>query len=134
MTVVLNIEPQLEKQLRQEANKAGLDVNRYILNTLQSQIEKKETPFVLSDRETTLLKAINSGFSTEFWTAYRHLIKKRETATIEPKELEQLIIMTDEVERKNVERLEKLVELAQLRSTPLLELMQDLGIQSPGYA
>lgn len=134
MTVVLNIEPKLEEQLRQEATKAGLDMNRYILNALQSQVEKKEMQSVLSNQEATLLKEINSGFSSDFWTEYRQLIKKRESAIIEPKELEQLIKMTSKVEQKNVERLERLVALAQIRSVPLLELMQSLGIQSPGYA
>lgn len=134
MTVVINIEPKLEEQLRQEATKAGLDMNRYILNALQSQVEKKEMQSVLSNQEATLLKEINSGFSSDFWTEYRQLIKKRESAIIEPKELEQLIKMTSKVEQKNVERLKRLVALAQIRSVPLLELMQSLGIQSPGYA
>ena len=81
-----------------------------------------------------MLKEINSGFPTEFWADYRQLIKKRKSAVIKAEELEQLIEMTDKVERKNVERLERLVALAQLRAMPLLELMQSLGIQSPGYA
>jgi hypothetical protein len=37
------------------------------------------------------------------------------------------------MERANVERLKKLIELARLRGVKLEELMDQLGIRDPGY-
>ncbi|MDQ3257719.1 MAG: hypothetical protein M3R15_28170 [Acidobacteriota bacterium] len=59
----------------------------------------------------------------------KQLIAKRQSYTIAEDELQELIRLTDEAERLNVERVKHLIELAQLRNVTLDELMNKLGIR-----
>jgi len=48
--------------------------------------------------------------------------------TISEREYEELLSLWQEVERRNVERLKALIELAKLRGVSVQELMRQLGI------
>jgi hypothetical protein len=87
----------------------------------------------LSEREAELLMKINRGLSPETANRRKKLIAKREAETITKKELQELIQITTEVERLNVERVKNLIELASLRNVTLDELMDQLGLR-PSYA
>lgn len=78
--------------------------------------------------ESTLIQEISQGFPTEFERQYRSLAAKRDAETLSPAEHEALISLTDQIEAASVNRLEKLIELAQLRGVPLRTLMDQLGI------
>jgi hypothetical protein len=85
----------------------------------------------LSQEETALLLKINRGLPAEVHQRYRELIDKRREERLTQNEHEELLRLTDEVEKRQAERLEALVELARLRDVPLRELMQTLGIKPP---
>ncbi len=93
---------------------------------------RQETPG-LSEREAELLMKINQGLSLETANRRKKLIAKRDAETITKKELQELIQITTEVERLNVERIKNLIELASLRDITLDELMDQLGLR-PSYA
>lgn len=134
MTVILNLEPALEQQLQKQAKQMGLAIDQFIVSTLEEKTNASSVAKALPDRETILLQKINQGFSASFWEKYHVLIKERQNETISSENLNELIKMTEEVELANVKRLENLVELAQIRQVPLVQLMVSLGIQSPGCA
>jgi hypothetical protein len=50
------------------------------------------------------------------------------------REQEQLLRLTDELERLASKRLEALIELAGLRQTSVSELMSDMGLTEAAYA
>lgn len=130
MTFTLNIEPALETQVRREAAKRGLDVNDYVVNAVQERLrrdQENETPR-LSEKESQLLQKINSGLPREVWQRYRELIEKRRDENLTADEQNKLIQMSDQLEQINASRMEHLVELAQIRSLPLRDLMKQLGI------
>lgn len=56
------------------------------------------------------------------------LIAKRHAETLSPEEHEQLIQLSDRLEKLNVDRIQALIQLATLRNQPLTDLMQTLGI------
>ena len=87
----------------------------------------------LSEREAELLMKINQGLSLDTARRRKKLIAKREAETITKKELQELIQITTEVERLNVERIKNLIELASLRNVTLDELLDQLGLR-PSYA
>ena len=58
---------------------------------------------------------------------------KRDDATLAPKEKVELLNLVDEVERRSVERLEALAELAELRGVSLTELMRSLGVAAASH-
>ena len=60
-------------------------------------------------------------------------VAKRQEETITPVELQELIELTDIIERRDAKRLEALQELARLRQTTVGALMASLGIRTPAY-
>ncbi len=83
----------------------------------------------LSERESELLLKINQGLPPTDARRMKALIAKRQSYTISEVELQELIRLTDESERLNVERLRHLLELAHLRGVTLDEVMAQLGIK-----
>ncbi|MBW4620413.1 MAG: hypothetical protein KME17_13810 [Cyanosarcina radialis HA8281-LM2] len=124
--IALNLSPELEQKLRLEAAKAGIDLDRYIVNTLEERLLSHST--LKKATEADLLQQINIGFSAETWEQYHHLIAKRHAETLSPEEREDLIYLSDRLEKLNVIRIQALIQLANLRNQPLSDLMPTLGI------
>ena len=81
--------------------------------------------------ETELLMKINNGLPTDVRARYWVLIGKRQEESLTEEEYEELLRLSDQTEQLQVERLEALIELAQLRGTTLDALMDSLGIKAP---
>ena len=88
----------------------------------------------LSQDETALLLQINAGISSDLQRRFNELVAKRQTETITPAELTELIQITDEIEQQDAQRLAALIALAQLRQTPVNVLMDRLGIRPAAHA
>jgi hypothetical protein len=87
---------------------------------------------VLTTEETVLLSAINQGIPSKLHDRYEILLEKRDDETLTEAEYAELLDISDQIEAFGVKRIEALAKLATLRQLPLLKLMDDLGIQSPG--
>ena len=81
-----------------------------------------------------MLLQINQGIPTDLHQHYHRLIEKRDTETLTPAEYEELLHLSDRIELLTAQRVDALVKLSTLRQVPLLQLMDDLGIQSPTYS
>jgi len=92
-------------------------------------LKARERVLTLSQRESELLTNINQGLRPADAKQMKELIAKRQSYTIKQDELQELIRLTDEAERLNVERLKHLLELAHLRGVTLDEVMGQLGIR-----
>lgn len=125
-TITLNLSAEIERKLRAEAAKQGIEPDIYILNTLQQRLQIQSTPS--QPTETELLQQINIGFAAETWELYHTLIAKRQAETLTPTERAQLVQLSDLLEKQNVERIRALIQLATLRQQSLPDLMQALGI------
>lgn len=86
---------------------------------------------VATPEESTLLRQINSGIPAELRDRYEILADKRDDETLTEAEHTELLDIGDRIEKIGVQHLEALVQLAELRQVPLLQLMADLGIQTP---
>ena len=86
---------------------------------------------IATPEESTLLREINRGISTELNNRYEILADKRDEEILTEAEYQELLDIADQIETSGVKRLEALVKLTQLRQVPLLQLMADLGIQTP---
>jgi len=82
----------------------------------------------LSEQETELLLKINTGLPEQTWKRYTKLSAKLRGDSISKTEYVELLELIDVTEMDNAERIEYLVELANLRGTTLEALMQSLGI------
>jgi len=107
--------------------RAGVDV---VLRKADSIVigEAKSVPR-LSKRESELLLAINRGLPAKLAERYWILVSRRRSETLTPEEHQELLQLTDEVERLQAERIEHLAELARLRGKPLGVVMEELGIR-----
>ncbi len=85
----------------------------------------------LSRRESELLMKINQGLSAEVQRRYDELMDKLRNETITSAERQELLRLIDQIEQADAERLQYLIELAQLRNVSVEELMAQLGIQPP---
>jgi hypothetical protein len=103
------------------------DFQRFVkkLFTLKAQARVPSWP----PREMELMSKINLGLSPADARRMRTLIAKRQSYLIQDEELQELVRLTDEAERLNVERLKHLLELAYLRGVTLDEVMEQLGIR-----
>lgn len=88
----------------------------------------------LSPAESELLLKINQGVPADLQRRFDELISKRQASSLTQEEYEELLRLTDQVEKLDAERAERLAELARLRQTSLTDLMQQLGIRPPDYA
>jgi hypothetical protein len=86
---------------------------------------------VATAAESSLLREINRGIPAELQVRYEVLADKRDDETLTEAEQMELLDIGDQMERIGVNRLAALVQLAQIRQVSLLQLMADLGIQSP---
>src|SRR5690349_14542677 len=122
MTLTINLPPELEAQLREEAARAGLDPDTFIRSALEERLQDAQSrvtasPSHLSRVEADLLQKINQGLPPPVWQRYHELIAKRRAETLLADEQAELIALSDRIEETNAQRLEFLVELARLRQT-----------------
>lgn len=87
----------------------------------------------LPKNEAELLKKINQNFPQEMQQQYRLLIARRKSETLTEAEHAELLKLTDQIEHLEKQRIDYLLQLAQLRRTTLNQVMEQLGIQPPNY-
>jgi hypothetical protein len=92
---------------------------------------RRRPPDRLPSSESKLLARINDGLSDGLRIRYAELISHREQEILTSEEHDELLRLTEEVERREVDRLSALAELAQSKGVPLPALMLSLGIPSP---
>jgi uncharacterized phage-associated protein len=120
----------------EELIKAAHQLNETDLDQLLHQVvvlrASRKAP-VLPEVESQLIQQINQGIPSDLDSQYRSLQQKRDTTTLTETEHQTLTQLSEQVEQIGAQRLEALANLAQLRQTPLLDLMETLGIQPVTY-
>ena len=127
MTLLVTLPPEIEARVHEVAQAEGLDVSALMREAVEARVRQYDPARPLT--ESDLLLRINRSFSESFWNTYRALIAKRRAETLTPKEQQELIGMSDQLEAWHVERLRYLVKLAELRQVSLDALTQQLGLR-----
>ncbi|MEA5467722.1 hypothetical protein [Spirulina sp. 06S082] len=134
MTISLEIAPELENQLRQTAAKNGTTLESYLTELIQRDLKScEEIGINLPKTEAELLAQINLGLSEEMWQKYHLLLDKRRSEILEPNEQQELIEISDRIERANAKRIAALAKLSQIRGVEIGILMEEFGIKTPSY-
>ncbi len=134
MTIQLNVNSELERQLKKVASQLGLTPDTYIMRLLQKDLQTHAAPARLSPEESKLLKKINSSLSTIEWERYRVLLAKRDAEELDAQEQAELVALSDEIEEANARRMKAVAELARLRKTTVPALVESLGLSSSAHA
>ena len=82
----------------------------------------------LAPKESELLLAINQALSDDARSRYAVLVEKRQAETLTDEEYQELVQLSDRIERLHAKRMTALVELSQLRQTSLVALMKKFEI------
>ncbi len=73
MFITINITPQLATKLKELVVKKGLDLDHFVNELLEKQLQS------ISSKEDELLLKINLGISEQKWKRYYKLIEKRKS-------------------------------------------------------
>ncbi|HWH71825.1 MAG TPA: hypothetical protein VNT26_20855 [Candidatus Sulfotelmatobacter sp.] len=98
-----------------------------------AQLRLQKRKRVLPTQESELLRIINRGLSTPKSQRLEQLQEKLRQETLKPREHQQLLRLTDELERLAADRLKALMDLAALRKTSVAKLMQQMGLNEAAY-
>ena len=83
MSLILQINPSLEKRMRQNALQKGIELNQFIVQFLELNFpEGKPKSKRISQKEAELLQKIDLAIPIETWEQYHNLRAKRQNATI----------------------------------------------------
>jgi hypothetical protein len=129
--VTLNMPPELESRLRDEAAREGVDPDTFIVRAIEMALRvnrRTDRPAQLTSRESELLGNIGLGLSDADWEMFRELRSKSEADALSEKDRAELLAITERIERANAARMKNLVELAALREVSLDKLMDELGL------
>ena len=106
------------------------------LEDLMSQVmslqAKRKAPCLSAD-ETELMLKINQGLSPDMQMRFDELVGKLQAETLTQEEHQELLALTDQIEKTDAERIKYLAELARIRGISLDVLMEELEIHPPAY-
>jgi hypothetical protein len=109
-----------------ELDTQDLEAVIHDLLTLRAQRSGPSLP----REEALLFDKINRGLAPDKLQRFEILQHKRETETMSDREQTELIALTEEVEKLDVQRVKYLSKLAQLRKVSLRELMAQIGLRN----
>ncbi len=137
MSLTIDLKPEIETMLHEEATRAGIDAGYLIQRTLEERLKRPANghPDVspLSSEESKLLRQVNEWLPSETWCEYQELREKFRAESLTEMEHQRLTEIYDQIEAINAQRIGFIGELARLRQLSLKEMMNQLGIASPGY-
>lgn len=132
MSSTIELNPELEAQLHEEATKTGIDTSAFVVRMVEAQLRRKtrqRVPANLSSEDSILLQKINQGLPETTWQEYDNLIAKRRGEVSTPREQARLVELSESIEESNTKRIEYIAELAQRRHISLKTMMSQLGIK-----
>jgi hypothetical protein len=130
-TMKVELQLSSEDLLKAVEQLSQADLKQFISQVIALQAQR--TAPSLMQQESELLLKINQGISVDIQNYYNDLIAKREAETLTDEEHRELLSLTEQIEKQQAQRIEYLVELANLRGISLNALMENLGIQTQVY-
>jgi len=130
-TIKVQIQLSSEDLLKAVEQLSHEDLKIFISQVITLQAQRNTSH--LNQRESELLLKINQIIPSDIQNNYNNLIAKRDSLTLTNNEHQELLRLTEEIELQEAQRVECLVELANLRGTSLNTLMDNLGIQMQTY-
>lgn len=109
------------------------DLESFIKELNALAIRKRIADKGKSDK-SLLLKINRAILPEEKMERYTFLQEKMEVENLPDSEYQELLILVNQEEKVRNKRFQYLVELSQLRTIPLIELMNRLGLNAPIHA
>ena len=126
------LQVETEQLLQAALQMPRAELEQFVARLLALKISQ-DTPH-LSQAESELLLTINEGIPSATQQRLDALMAKRQAHTLTRGEPQDLLQITAQIEQRDAERLQHLIELAALRHVTLDALMQQLGLQPAPHA
>ncbi|MEH2381539.1 MAG: STAS/SEC14 domain-containing protein [Nostoc sp.] len=130
-TVKVEVQLSSEELLKAVEQLNQPDLERFVSQVIALQAQRKA--FILPRREAELVFKINQGIPSDTQKHYNELIVKREAENLTNNEYRELLHLSEQIDKLQVQRIEYLAYLAHLRGISLIVLMENLGIQTQMY-
>ena len=131
-TIQVEVQLSSAELLRSAEQLNPQELEEFVAHLLALQAERKAPR--LPRAETELLEIINRATPAEAQRRFDELNRKRRSEGLTEAEQNELLPLIDQMEAFDVQRVQALSELAQLRRLSLKALMQELHIRTPAYA
>ena len=96
-------------------------------------LRKKSSLGELSVQEMAIVQEIDLGLPKDKEIRLGYLIGKRDAATLSEEEYRELLILTEEAEAQDLQRLKLIGQLAELRQLSLAETVEVFNIRPTAY-
>lgn len=137
MSLTIKIPEEVETQVRQRAADRGVDPQGLVVDVLRRQFSSsRSSPSrgtksnVLDAVETRLYTTINKALPQKTRQRYDELVKKRQRNRISRAEYDELLRLTNVVEKAHARRMKAAAQLAEYQSVDFDELLDQLGFMS----
>lgn len=131
-TIQVEVQLSSAELLRSAEQLNPQELEELVARLLALQAERKAPR--LARAETELLERINRATPAEAQRRFDELNRKRRSEGLTAAEQNELMPLIEQMEAFDVQRVEALSELAQLRRLSLKALMKELQIRTPAYA
>ncbi|MBC7807857.1 MAG: hypothetical protein H7145_17120 [Akkermansiaceae bacterium] len=132
MPITLELSPDLENDLRIEATRRNVGVEKlasdYFSRSWRSRHRKRSPLDILTPGEQEVIEKLNAELTREFWHRYKELERKISDADFSEAEREEALEMSRRSEAWNVRRITAIDEMARRRGMKWDELMRQLKI------
>jgi hypothetical protein len=128
MSLTIQLPANIENGLREDAQKQGLSLEKYISMLLINRVSK-QTP-QLTTEESLLQKIKLNGLSQSELEQFAKLEKLRKMERLTLADHEELKVLINKIEIAHAERMKYVIDLAQIRGVGIHELMLELGIKA----
>jgi hypothetical protein len=79
--------------------------------------------------EVELIRQINQGVPSDIQKRFDQLVTRRWAEVLTEDEYQELLALTEQIERIDADRLERIAQLAHVRGIPLREMIRQLGLK-----
>ena len=131
-TIQVEVQLSSAELLRSAEQLNPQELEEFVAHLLALQAERKAPRLPQAERE--LLEIINRATPAEAQQRFDELNRKRRSEGLTEAEQNELLPLIDQMEMFDVQRVQALSELAQLRRLSLKALMKELHIRTPAYA
>ena len=129
MSVSITLPDDLEQFLQRQARLMGGPVETLLTRTIVERWQGVNRSPHLPNRETELLARLQTLFPFEQTCEYQDLCRRSDAKSLTESERERLLVLIEQRDEQNAERLAIAAELANLRGLSLREMMAELGIR-----
>ncbi len=119
-----------QKQLLQAVDKIEISQLQPFVSEVLARASQRLAPNLPAE-ESDLMQKINRGLPASVGSRRRVLDARRREGSLSDEERAELLQLNEQTEAAQVERLQNLIALAEIRGTSLPQLMADLGLEPP---